>query len=175
MKTTRFQQLALSLLLCASATRCLAQASQLTLPEGTKIRVRLEQDLSSATAEEGQPVQLSVAEDVRVEDVAVDEISLADLKKIFLISKTSLGSAHVTPILLKGGPTHQAFVKECLGESDQDLQDYYKNLAFTGKAVAPKAVTSDAELIAFVALSKGAIGYVSATAIPVGVKKLTVK
>jgi hypothetical protein len=112
---------------------------------------------------------------VASKDVTVDEISAADLKKIFLVSKTSLGSGHVTPVLQKGGPVHQAFVKGCLGESDQDLQDYYKNLVFTGKAVAPRAVASDAELIAFVALSKGAIGYVSATAIPVGVKKLTVK
>ncbi len=31
--------------------------AQIQIPEGTKVRVRLEQDLSSATAEEGQPVQ----------------------------------------------------------------------------------------------------------------------
>jgi hypothetical protein len=37
------------------------------LPEGAKVRVRLEQTLSSATAEVGQPVQLSVTEDVVVD------------------------------------------------------------------------------------------------------------
>lgn len=48
--------------------------AQVVLPEGTKVRVRLEQALSSATAEEGQPVQLSVTEDVKVgETVAVSQ------------------------------------------------------------------------------------------------------
>jgi hypothetical protein len=41
----------------------------LTIPEGTKIRVRLEEQLSSASATEGQLVQLSVVEAVRVNGV----------------------------------------------------------------------------------------------------------
>ena len=58
----------LSLLLLTSASASLAQV---TLPEGTKVRVRLEQQLSSATAEEGQPVQLAVTEDIKVGDTPV--------------------------------------------------------------------------------------------------------
>jgi len=38
------------------------------VPEGTKVRVRLEQELSSATADQGQPVQLSVLENVMVNE-----------------------------------------------------------------------------------------------------------
>lgn len=45
--------------------------AQIVLPEGTRVRVRLEQTISSATAEEGQPVNLSVTEDVRVADTVV--------------------------------------------------------------------------------------------------------
>jgi hypothetical protein len=41
------------------------------LPEGTKIHVRLEQSISSATAEEGQHVELCVTDAVRVGDVVV--------------------------------------------------------------------------------------------------------
>jgi len=41
------------------------------IPEATKVRVRLEQQLSSATAEEGQPVQFSVSDDVRINNVVV--------------------------------------------------------------------------------------------------------
>ena len=47
---------------------CLAQV---TIPDGTKLRVRLEQPLSSATAEHGQSVELTVAEAVKVNDVVV--------------------------------------------------------------------------------------------------------
>jgi hypothetical protein len=71
MRATNLQKFALSLLLCASSAGCFAQANQMTLPEGTKIRVRLEQDISSATAEQGQPVQLTVTEDVRIGDTVV--------------------------------------------------------------------------------------------------------
>jgi hypothetical protein len=45
------------------AATCVAQ----TLPEGSKVRVRLEQPISSATADEGQVVELSVADDVVVD------------------------------------------------------------------------------------------------------------
>src|SRR5918993_1517284 len=40
--------------------------AQVTIPDGTKLRVRLDQPLSSATAEEGQAVELSVAESIVV-------------------------------------------------------------------------------------------------------------
>jgi hypothetical protein len=41
------------------------------ISEGTKVRVRLENQLSSATAEENQPVTLTVADDVVVNDTVV--------------------------------------------------------------------------------------------------------
>ena len=51
---------------------CFGQVNQITIPEGTKIRVRLEQDLTSATAQEGQSVQLSVIDAIKIgETVAI--------------------------------------------------------------------------------------------------------
>jgi hypothetical protein len=49
-------------------TGCFAQT---ILPEGTKIHVRLEQPISSATAEEGQHVELCVTDAVKVGDTVV--------------------------------------------------------------------------------------------------------
>jgi len=71
MTPTNFKKFAVSLLICAVSAPIWAQSSDTVLPEGTKIRVRLEQDLSSATAEQGQPVELSVAEDVKVDGVVI--------------------------------------------------------------------------------------------------------
>lgn len=45
--------------------------SEVIIPNGTKISARLEQTLTSATAEQGQQVQLSVTENVRVGDTIV--------------------------------------------------------------------------------------------------------
>ena len=49
----------------------LSCCAQVVLPEGTKIRVRLDQNISSATAEEGQTVELSVTDGVRAGDTVV--------------------------------------------------------------------------------------------------------
>ena len=46
-------------------------SAQVVLPEGTKIRVRLDQNISSATAEEGQTVEFSATDSVRVGDTVV--------------------------------------------------------------------------------------------------------
>lgn len=46
-------------------------AAQTTVPDGTKIRCRLDQTLTSATADQGQAVELSVAEPVRVGNTVV--------------------------------------------------------------------------------------------------------
>lgn len=48
-----------------------ADATAQVIPEATKVQVRLEQALSSATAEQGQPVQLVVSDDVIIDDVVV--------------------------------------------------------------------------------------------------------
>jgi len=84
----------LGLLLFVSGARCLAQAGQLVLPEGSRIRVRLEQNLTSATAEVGQPVQLSVTEDVRVGDTVVIKQGAAAVGTITeAVHKRRLGRA----------------------------------------------------------------------------------
>jgi len=49
----------------------LSCSAQIVLPEGTKIRVRLDQNISSSTAEEGQTVEFSVTDPVRVAETIV--------------------------------------------------------------------------------------------------------
>ena len=106
--------------------------------------------------------------------VKTDAISAADLKRLFLEERIALADgSHVEPVLEKNGPVHVAFLKY-LGISEDDLQTYYRTLVFTGKGSMPKELGSDAEVIAYVARTRGAIGYVSSTASAEGVKTLTV-
>src|SRR4051812_17844801 len=46
-------------------------AAQITIPDGTRLRVRLDQTISSASAEQGQAVELSITEAVKVNDQVV--------------------------------------------------------------------------------------------------------
>jgi ABC-type phosphate transport system substrate-binding protein len=108
--------------------------------------------------------------------IAASSISADDLKSVFLEEKSSLSDGtHVEPVLEKGGAAHEEFVKQYLDKTDSALQTYYRSLVFTGKGSMPKAVGSDAEVAAYVAKTKGAIGYVSAGADVAGVKTLEVK
>jgi ABC-type phosphate transport system substrate-binding protein len=108
--------------------------------------------------------------------VGVSSVSADELRAVFLATKTSLSDgSHVEPVLEKGGAVHEAFVKEYLGKTDSALQTYYRSLVFTGKASMPKTLTADAEVVAYVAKTKGAIGYVGAGASTAGVKTLEIK
>lgn len=105
--------------------------------------------------------------------VRVEAISASDLKSVFLEEKSSLpGSGHVEPVLARGGAAHEAFLKQVLGRSDSDLQLYYRSLAFTGRGAVPKTLDSDEAVVAYVAKTRGAIGYVSTSTDAEGVRTL---
>jgi len=120
----------------------------------------------------------SLASDVQVianSSVKADTISAAELKRVFLLQRTSLADGtHVEPVLTRGGSAHAAFLEEYLDKSDDSLETYYRTLVFTGKGSMPKSLGSDAEVVAYVARTRGAIGYVSGEASAEGVKRLAV-
>jgi ABC-type phosphate transport system substrate-binding protein len=121
----------------------------------------------------------SYAGDIKIianSSVGASSVSADELKGVFLATKTSLSDgSHVEPVVLKGGPTHEAFLKAYVGKNDAAFETYYRSLVFTGKASMPKALASDGDMVAYVARTKGAIGYVSAGVAAEGVKTLEVK
>ena len=123
------------------------------------------------------PVRV-IAADIKVianGSVKADVISANEVKSVFLEEYNSLrDGTHVEPVLEKDGPVHEAFLHEYLGGTDDDLQNYYRALVFSGRGSMPKQLGSDAEVVAYVARTKGAIGYVSAEAIGEDVKTLTI-
>jgi len=119
------------------------------------------------------------ASDVKIianSSISVSQISPDDLKGVFLVTKTSLtDGSHVVPVLLKLSSTYNAFLKEYIEKTPSGLENYYRSLAFTGKGAMPKMLRTDADVLAYVRKTKGAIGFVSADAHTEGVKLLEVK
>jgi ABC-type phosphate transport system substrate-binding protein len=108
--------------------------------------------------------------------VGAAAVSAEEIKGVFLGTKTALDDgSRVEPVLEKGGAAHEAFLKGYLGKTDAALQTYYRSLVFTGKGSMPKVLAADADVVAYVAKTKGAIGYVSSGAATAGVKTLDVK
>jgi TonB family protein len=107
--------------------------------------------------------------------VRADSISASEIRGVFLEDKRSLrDGSHVEPVLAKGGSAHETFLKQYLGTSDDVLRTHYRTLVFTGTGDMPKSLGSDAEIVKYVASTRGAIGYVDIDAPVDGAKVLTI-
>jgi ABC-type phosphate transport system substrate-binding protein len=94
--------------------------------------------------------------------VQISAISPADLRAIFLGAKTRFADGfHALPVVLRGGPAQEVFLKNYLGESPQEFRLRWQKAVFTGQGAMPKTCDSEAALIEYVAATPGAIGYVS--------------
>jgi hypothetical protein len=108
--------------------------------------------------------------------VKVSVVSSEDLRGVFLTTRTALpDGSHVAPVFLKSGVVHETFVRQYVGKSNSALETYYRSLVFTGKALMPKSLGSEEQVVEYVAKTKGAVGYVSAGAPISGVKVLDVR
>lgn len=120
----------------------------------------------------------AAADDIQIVanlSLQADSISREELRSVFLLRTKKLkNGSFVEPVLRKSGPAHDAFLKQYLERDSEEIRTYYQGLVFTGKAGMPKEVNSDAEVIAYVARTKGAIGYVSSESSTPGVKVLKV-
>ncbi|MGA7446408.1 MAG: TonB family protein [Terriglobales bacterium] len=119
-----------------------------------------------------------LAADIKVvanPSVKADFISVGELRGVFLAETNKLNDgSRVEPVFEREGPVHEAFLQDFLRQTTSSLRNHYGELVFTGKASMPRSFNSDAEVLAYVARTRGAIGYVSSTAALNGVKALTV-
>jgi hypothetical protein len=107
--------------------------------------------------------------------VKASAISKDDVRDVFTGNATSLkDGSKVVPVLLKGGPANDAFLKEYIGKGDTAFRAGWRSLVFSGQATMPKSLDDDAAIAAFVAHNPGTIGYVDKATPHEGVKVLEV-
>ncbi|MGD0790302.1 MAG: hypothetical protein ABR920_00910 [Terriglobales bacterium] len=94
--------------------------------------------------------------------VRISEIGAADLRAIFIGTKTRFADgSHAVPVTLKGGPVHEVFLKNHVGESPDQFRAQWRKAVFTGQGAMPRAFDSESALIEYVAATPGAVGYAS--------------
>lgn len=94
--------------------------------------------------------------------VQISEIRSADLRAIFMGTKTRFADgSHAVPVTLKGGPAHEVFLQNHLGESPDEFRAQWRKAVFTGQGAMPKAFDSEGALLEYIAVTPGAVGYVS--------------
>jgi ABC-type phosphate transport system substrate-binding protein len=105
--------------------------------------------------------------------VKISEITNADLRAIFLGTKTRFSDgSHAVPVTLKGGPVHEVFLRNYVGEDPEEFRSQWRKVVFTGEGAMPKAFDSESALIEYVADTPGAVGYVSRISSQGGVRIL---
>lgn len=95
-------------------------------------------------------------------NIAANSITASELKAVFLEERGSFAGAHIEPVLARSGVAHEAILRHYLGMTNTALEHYYSALVFSGRGIMPRMFDSDAQIIAYVAKTRGAIGYINA-------------
>ncbi len=97
----------------------------------------------------------------------VSSLTPGEVKKLFLGKKKSLPGGIKAEVVEQqpGSAARDAFNAAILKKNDKQLKAYWSKMIFSGKGSPPKQMADDAEVKAFVASTKGAIGYLSSNAV----------
>lgn len=109
--------------------------------------------------------------------VPATAISRGEASRMFMRLQSEWpGGGHVRPVdQSKTSAVRDAFSRDVLGKSLAAVEDYWTKAIFSGRAVPPVEKRSDADVVAYVRETPGAIGYVSSSAPAEGVKRLALK
>lgn len=93
-------------------------------------------------------------------DIPADAVSRDEIRNIFLGEKVKWDSGEKITFVLLMTEVHEAFLKQYLGSTAAQYQNYWKKMIFTGKAKSPKSFSSPEKLIEYVGSSGGSIAYI---------------
>ena len=108
--------------------------------------------------------------------VSISAINSAEVRDLFtgVRSRFSDGSRAV-PVILKGGPAHEVFLRNYVGDNPDEFRVRWRKAVFTGQGSMLKELNSESALQDYIAATPGAIGYVSRVTAGDSVKVLTVR
>jgi hypothetical protein len=96
------------------------------------------------------------------QDVTISEVTDTELRDLFTGSRTRFhDGSRAVPALLKGGPAHEVFLHHYIGGTSDSFRANWRKAVFTGQGAAPKEFASEAALLQYIAVTAGAMGYVS--------------
>jgi ABC-type phosphate transport system substrate-binding protein len=95
--------------------------------------------------------------------VPVERLEREAVAEIYLGTRTKWDNgAKIRVVMLKEGTTHEKFVQDIVKTTPAKLRDVWKKVVFTGTGTPPKILKNEADLVKFVAETRGAIGYIDA-------------
>ena len=114
------------------------------------------------------PITAGAQEGYRVithPDVGADTLTRTQIADLFLKKKKEWGQdLPARPVVLKVHAVEDAFCNDVIGRSSIAVKKYWQRQIFTGRGTPPEEMKQEADLVAFVARTPGAIGFVSPNA-----------
>lgn len=125
------------------------------------------------------PSLATAAEFVLVANPSVKATSVArsQVARFFLRQATAWPEGeHVKPVdQVRTSEVRQDFTRVVLKRSLAEVETFWTQAIFSGRAVPPPQKKNDDEVLAYVRETPGAVGYVAATASLEGVKRLAIE
>ena len=108
-------------------------------------------------------------------NVADNTLSKADIQNIYLGKKDKWeNNQGINFTALSEGKCYESFIREFVGRTTFQFQNYWKKQIFTGKGQPPRGFDSHGELVDYVSRTPGAIGFSCTTPDSTKVKILTI-
>lgn len=121
---------------------------------------------------------VAMADDIIVignRSVPASQLSPKEIKKIYLGKKKNWSNGlKVVFVKLGKGDVSTKFLKELVKKNPSMYSKYWKKKMFTGSGTPPIVFEKEKDLVAYVAKTKGSVGYVSSKSYSESVKFLSV-
>ncbi len=106
--------------------------------------------------------------------LSVSSLSAEEISDFYLAKSTSLPDGTRVKVVdqEEGSPARQTFYSAVIRKNKTQLKAYWAKQIFTGKATPPDVLAGDNEVKAWVAGTKGGIGYVDDGVVDASVKVL---
>jgi ABC-type phosphate transport system substrate-binding protein len=103
-------------------------------------------------------------------------LTKSDAKNLLLGTKARWENGTIVRLaVLTGGKAHDEVISELTNRTPDQFDKYWKKQVFTGKGVMPESAADDTAMLAYVAKTPGALGYISSQTEAHGVKILTIQ
>lgn len=94
-------------------------------------------------------------------DIRVETVPRAKIADIYQGKQRKWeGGETIHVAMLKSGPAHETFARDIVGLTPSKLKNIWMTIIFTGKGMPPKVFRFPADLVEYVADTRGAIGYI---------------
>ena len=109
-------------------------------------------------------------------NVPEGQLTRDEVKAIFLGEKTKWSNdTKISFVVLKTPEDQEKFMRDYVGKSPSQFNNFWKQQIFTGKGKMPEAFDDVKAVLDYVAKTDGAIAYISSNAPADNVKKIEVK